>query len=419
MDKLDLIAQYDKILGGNFFPERDNVEVQVSPETESPPANTKAPEANILETSPGDQASTRTGEQNSPNEQTHSPGPAAKLEGKPETKPEWIPQLKKVVEFSDSGGKKHLIGLENYKSTARSSKLRSRAEQQPFKEYAILLKAIVDRDGSKGTRVDFVLELQSEALRDIFRTIAKPYAELNLESNPIVIDYPFRCLFFLRGKLRELSEAADTPATTQKELGQLLDFINSPMGLKKVIEAYNKLVPYGKITFPMLWTLFPPHEMAIYSKKIEDGWTGRGYMLESVSYEEQTKTKSAYWKFHLLSGYHDGHKFCVRRYWVTQYSFDGIKNIDLRNLYLIPFSIIEEKRRNEIRAAFVERGKVYVDYCSREFNFLHYKGSATLQKRDKNRRLGDWDSDGVVEVSLSACAFHPSFPCSSSASFID
>jgi hypothetical protein len=394
MDKADLIAQYEKILGGKFFPESDIVEVQVPPETEPLPANANAPEPEIRETSPTEQTSPKPKEQISPNEQTDAPSPAKKQE----TKPEWIPQLKKVVEFSDTGGKKHLVGLENYTSRS-SSKLRSRAEQQPFKEYAILLKAVVDLDGAKGTRVNFVLELQSETLRDIFRAIAKPYAELNLDSNPIVIDYPFRCLFFLRHKLRELSEAVETPATTQKELGQLLDFINSPMGLKKIIEAYNKLVPYGKITFPMLWTLFPPQSMVIYGPKIEDGLTGRGYILESVTFEEPTSTTAPQWKFNMLSGYHDGHKFCIRRYWVAKDSFDGIKDIDLRNFYVIPFSIIEEKRRNEIRAMLIERGKMYVNYCKRDFNFLHYKGSATLQKRDRNLKLGDWDSDGVVEVS--------------------
>lgn len=184
MDKADLIAQYEKILGGKFFPESDIVHVQVPPETEPLPANANAPGPKITETSP------KPKEQISPNEQTDAPSPAKKQE----TKPEWIPQLKKVVEFSDTGGKKHLVGLENYTSRS-TSKLRSRAEQQPFKEYAILLKAVVDLDGAKGTRVNFVLELQSETLRDIFRAIAKPYAELNLDSNPIVIDYPFRCLF--------------------------------------------------------------------------------------------------------------------------------------------------------------------------------------------------------------------------------
>jgi len=396
MDKKDLISQYEKILGGKFLPESDSEEIQIPPETESLPANANTPETNITETSPSEQAVPNPEQQTSSNEQNPAPGPSKKQE--------WIPQLKKVVEISDSGGKKHLIGLENYTSSARSSKLRNRAEKQKFKEYAILLKVVlVEGDGPKGPRVEFALELQSESLRDIFRTIARPYAELNLESNPIVIDAPYRCLFFLRGKLRELAEDAETPVTTQKELGQLLDFINSPLGLKRIIEAYNRLIPNGKITFPMLWTLFPPHEMVIHRVgKFEEGWirrSGTASMLQSVTYEEQKDEVLPRWKFLVLSGYHDGCKFDIRRYWVALYPFDGVKNIDLRNFSLLPFSIIEEKGRKEIRDTFIERGKMYVDYCSRNFNFLHYKGSASLKQSDKNKRLGDWESNNVVEVS--------------------
>jgi hypothetical protein len=374
MENEDLIAQYDQILGGKFIPFQASVEERRK--------ETRAPEVNDSNQSNRSQ-----------------PAPAG---SQPGPKREWIPELKKVVQFSDPEGKKHVIGLESYKSRARSSR-RAQSEELPFKDFAILLKAIINNDGEAGIKADFRLELQSEGLRDIFRRIARSYRELSLDSDPIVIEYPFRCLFFLRGKLRELSQADGTPPATQKELSQLLDFINAPVGHQKIIAVYNELVPYGKITFPMLWTLFPPYEPVMYLYPGEDAKHEPCYMLESVKFKEDKSAPA--WEFQLLCGYHDGTKYYLKRVQQSVNWFDGIKDISQRHLPLIPLQLFEENKRNEIRASLIQRGKLYVHYCKKDFSFMHYKGTVTLRGNDDEKRLSAWGSKGSLRVGKSISCF--------------
>lgn len=312
---------------------------------------------------------------------------------------DWIPELKKVVQLTGDDGYTHIIGLESYTPAARPSRKDDEDEKQPFEEYAVLLKAVIERYEK---RARFQLELQSEGLRDIFRTIATPYREVNLETTPIVIDYPFRCLFFLRGKLKALSLAPETDESTRKALGLLVDFIHSPMGHQRLIDAYNELVPNGKITFPMLWTIFPPFEPVLFQDSAEKESKGMGCILESVEFEEKEDEKPT-WNLNFLCGYHDGNRFHVKRDIHAVDYFPGMVEISLQNLLVIPFHLIEEKQRLELRAAFIERGKKYIEYCKNDYSFLHYKGPASLTVGDCERRLVDLDSAFEVRKRRLSC----------------
>ncbi|CAK7198073.1 hypothetical protein SEUCBS139899_000731 [Sporothrix eucalyptigena] len=315
---------------------------------------------------------------------------------------DFIPDLKKVVQFSDSEGKKRVIGLETYKfKTYRSryTQVLAEAEEKPFRDYAILLKAEVNDNPQGGIKADFTLEIQSDGLKNIFRSIAKRYRELTLDTGdePIVIEYPFRCLFFLRTRLRELQHDPATAPSTRRELANLVDFIHAPIGHDKIIETYNSLVPHGKITFPMVWTLYPPYEPVIAMHPGLPLEQSSCYLVESVSFSQEKNEPC--WEIVTLFGYHDGTRFYLKSETKTIRWFDGVKDIHQdHQLHLLPMSLIEEKRRNEIREALIRRGKLYVDYCTRDFSFMHYTGSVDLVNRDSEKQLKAFGAKNSIHV---------------------
>lgn len=366
----DLVAQYDQILGGKFIPK----------ETSDDDDGNKPPSPRV--------------------------GSASGAESKPRR--EFIPDLKKVVQFSDEEGKKHVIGLETYKFKAhrsRHAQVLDEAEEQPFRDYAILLKAAVN-DDMRGAKASFSLEIQSDGLKDIFRRVAKRYQELTLDTgaDPIVIEYPFRCLFFLRSKLRELSQSGETHSSVRRQLVNLLDFIHAPMGHQQIIEAYNELVPHGKITFPMIWTLYPPYEPVLALYPGQDFADASCYLVESVQFIHDKN--DPYWDFQLLCGYHDGDKYHLKDGKKQIKFFDGVKDISQDHLHLIPLNLFEEGQRNEIRESLIKRGKLYVDYCKRDFSFMHYKGKVDLVQQDGEMRLSDWGSRGSMQVFITYLFAH-------------
>lgn len=306
------------------------------------------------------------------------------------------------MQFSDGEGKKRVIGLETYKfKTYRSryTQVLAEAEEKPFRDYAILLKAEVNDNPQGGIKADFALEIQSDGLKHIFRTIAKRYRELTLDTGdePIVIEYPFRCLFFLRTRLRELQHDPATAASTRRELANLVDFIHAPIGHDKIIETYNSLVPHGKITFPMVWTLFPPYEPVLAIHPGLPLEKSSCFLVESVAFSQEKKGPC--WEIEALFGYHDGTRFYLKSETKTIRWFDGVKDIhNDHHLNLLPLSLIEEGRRAEIREALINRGKLYVDYCTRDFSFMHYKGSVDLVNRDSEKQLKALGSKNSVYV---------------------
>ncbi|CAK7236695.1 hypothetical protein SBRCBS47491_009725 [Sporothrix bragantina] len=436
MEYHSVIAEYEKILGGQFLPKADNPLSTAGPvdsaadETAPGAAGAAGAAANAV---PGVASGSGTDTGSAPGLKTvleipltgeniaaasaaaaatdtpaeDGPGTSRSknnkkkkgVKGKGE---DFIPDLKKVVQFSDSEGKKRVIGLETYKfKTYRSryTQVLAEAEEKPFRDYAILLKAEVNDNAQGGMKADFTLEIQSDGLKNIFRNIAKRYRELTLDTGeePIIIEYPFRCLFFLRTRLRELQQDPATAASTRRELANLVDFIHAPIGHDKIIETYNSLVPHGKITFPMVWTLYPPYEPVISLQPGLPLEQSSCYLVESVSFSHE-KTGPA-WEISTLFGYHDGTRFYLKSETKVIRWFDGVKDIHQdHQLHLLPLSLIEETRRNEIRAALIRRGKLYIDYCTRDFSFMHYTGSVDLVNRDSEKQLKAFGAKNSIHV---------------------
>jgi hypothetical protein len=323
-------------------------------------------------------------------------GPDA--DGSDAPKPSWKAEVKMVMQLTDHEGKSYLVAFDGYKPTRPVQSRKEQPKKEPYKDSAILLKAVLKQNDFWGSTVDLQLEIQSENLRNLFKAHAKRYRELSLDADPIVIEYPFQCLFFLRERFQELSEDPVVPLQTRKELAQLLGFVEGPLGVQKFIEVYDSLVRQKRqITFRMLWSIFPPYSPVVIADPHEEDDVGSGYLLESIQLKDEAQ-KNPRWELRLLYGHHNGTAFGIRKITREISLFSGKKDISLRQLSIIPLHLVEEKQRKEMRDALIGRGKKYVKYCQADTTFLHYKGHATLTSSENNARLGDWGSSGVFEI---------------------
>ena len=357
---METLSAYEKILGETFIPEQDAEDTVQEEEAEEEPAFT-----------------------------------------------DWKPELKKVVLVVDENGTECIIDSENFVPTERPQKPETTTEAQqeppenrPFGDSAMLLKATIKQNGH-GDPVDVHvgLEIQSARLRKLFQLHARHYTELYLMANPIVVEFPFRCLFFLRHKFQELIAEAETPDDTREELKILIGFIEDNPWIRQHIEYFDKVVQKrNQVTFKMLWLIFPPGTLVVVADSEEERSTGgSGYLVESIVADS---SDGDIWVLNLLQGYHSGGSFSIRRTRRTIHHFYGRKKISFPDLKVVPLPLIPKAEREELRQRLIERGKRYVDYCAADMTALQYRGRVALQESENVARLGAWGSTGVLRIDI-------------------
>src|SRR6266480_643375 len=168
------------------------------------------------------------------------------------TKPSTV---KWIVEFPHPTlyGKTKVLSLDDYRRQDRLS-----SSDQEFDDYPILLRHALNESGETNK---YQLELQSKELKDYFASIAKPYRQINVDADPIVIARPFRPLFFLRDTMKQKAESDETSPELKQNINSVIDFINSKedctmwsksMRIKFLIKKF-RLTCYGHSTPLMSW----------------------------------------------------------------------------------------------------------------------------------------------------------------------
>jgi len=310
----------------------------------------------------------------------------------------WIPELKKVIQFNDLRGNVQIVPMEKFSRR----KIKKPMITTLFNNYAILQRKTLRINGMLQ---EFTLEIQSDGLQQLLKKIATPFSEVNLDANPIVLRPPFRCLFFLREKLEALSNDSSVDEATQREVRQLLEFIKSDAGMQRLITDYDSLVPTNRITFDLLWTIFPPQELVYFGSK-----EGTKYPFEYCGYVESAQVGAAKHQTRrleitLLVGFHNGRAYGIVGRQLTMYDFFGIVDINSQNLDAIPFSKLPEKKREELRTRFIERGKRYIDISKAPHSFLHYDGPIVIPEAESKKRLGDFQPTGYAHSGFAVSNF--------------
>ncbi|KAH8744233.1 P-loop containing nucleoside triphosphate hydrolase protein, partial [Hyaloscypha finlandica] len=211
----------------------------------------------------------------------------------------------------------------------------------------------------------------------------------------IIISRPYRCLFFLREEIQRRAESSvdDVPPKLKRELKILLDFINSDDGLKKVIKSYNELIPQKKITFDLLWTIYPPFEL-VYDL---DNIRGRLFMIE---YTQIERVNTLVLAFSLLGASHTGKDFGIHRKVYKVEAFRGVVTITSTDLHIVPLRFLSESKQSEIKMKLLELGKLYVKLQRSKYTLLHHDGPVQATKQDGGRLL----TAGRVVVDVKAAA---------------
>jgi hypothetical protein len=272
--------------------------------------------------------------------------------------------LKWIVEFPHPTlyGKTKVLSLDDYR---RQDRLGS--SDQEFDDYPILLRHALNESGETNK---YQLELQSKELKDYFGSIAKPYRQINVDADPIVIARPFRPLFFLRDTMKQKAESNETSPELKQHINAVLDFINSKEGLHDVVKKYEDQVPHKKISFDMLWALYPPHELVYHHESKSE--LEQCFLIEDVWLKKANLTME--YVFDVIGGGHDGKVFGLYREELILPRFIGTVDINTENLPIIPMKLLEPEKRSEIRSRLIQRGMEYVALSTSKFSYKQFQG---------------------------------------------
>ncbi|KAF6835377.1 AAA family ATPase [Colletotrichum musicola] len=304
----------------------------------------------------------------------------------------WIPQVKRLVEFPDMRMNTQVLPIEDFSS--KRKRKTAREIDRRWREHAIIVRRILN---SKFGLLEYRLEIRSVSLRDIFKRIAKPYKEINLDASPIEIPHPFLCLFHLRDQLKELQASEETPAATRQELEHLLAFISTEPVLRTTIEPYDELVSKNKISRDLPWTLFRSHEW-VYIKGNDTGSTD--YVNEecvfSISVEEPfLNTTNDHTHFlRCVSTVYNGTKFGVAEKRVPFGSRSKeIVDISIKDLKIVPMRFLSDQQQQEIRHRLIARGKDYCALSMASHKFMEYNGPVVLRPENNAQFLVEITGD--------------------------
>lgn len=376
-------ALYNKVLGGRFIPETSKEDGAAASDTKGKPSKIEA-----------------------------APKPAARDAADPfADATEAVPELKTVVQFDNQTGR-HVIEFQSYSFDEEDAKDTSAADEaDPFRIFPVLLKAVI----AAGSRLQWRLEIQSPEIIDIFRDIAYKHRELDLTKDVLVIEHPFRCLFFLRDEIerraKELSPVDSaapedaTTATTRIGLTQLLRFIRSPMCHQREIATYEKrVVKHGQISFFLMWMICRPYEPIVRVRAGQPLEDSQVYMLHSLQPDyirDEDNEKRPVWLLTLLFGSHDGETFSIKSKGKYLHYFQGFRSLSNSDVAYVPLWFLEAQPGQEgLREKLIARGKRYIEIAQQPYTVWQVNASAYLNNSGKGETIRQQLEKKTVQVSV-------------------
>ncbi|KAK0739498.1 hypothetical protein B0T21DRAFT_382515 [Apiosordaria backusii] len=201
----------------------------------------------------------------------------------------------------------------------------------------------------KGKLYIHKVRLQSPQLKDALKELLEPYGVVYRNDGVMAESLaPHRALYFVRHHVAELAKMSDDDMT-RAHCTLLSDIIQEIFRDKfDEIETLNR---EEKITFELLWTLFP--EGSTFGTHLADE-VPRAYKVNKVLYDKEKADIKC--ETIMFNGY------CFRRYlWNFKIlKFDG--EVGRLQIPLLPYIDLEHKR--DLRERLIERGKKALDFQS-------------------------------------------------------
>ncbi|KAK0726644.1 hypothetical protein B0T21DRAFT_371975, partial [Apiosordaria backusii] len=196
----------------------------------------------------------------------------------------------------DGGYDSQIIPTSRYLPKGRKTTTKS---TQKYDGYAVVLRRVVIQEGDSLGIIGVELEVQSQALCEALKKIARNCYEItDLHAFPLKISAPFAELFFYRKEIQELAEegTGDIDAGLRQDAKVLHDFILGNGLLTSIIHDHDKYSDAGKVAGDILWTAFPPNSLAVLNQKdVQECW-----IVRSVTQKGNPK-KGFYWEVRGLS----------------------------------------------------------------------------------------------------------------------
>ncbi|KAK3323132.1 hypothetical protein B0T19DRAFT_198482 [Cercophora scortea] len=247
-------------------------------------------------------------------------------------------------------------------------------DEEEFSNYAILMRREINQYG-RPRRIQ--LEIQSPRLRAIFRDKAQRFRDINTEVSPIVIPAPYHVLFFLYKQLHDLSENKDTNDLTRAELKLLVQYIRSRECLGVVFDKWETLVPLGKVSFDILWTLFPPYKMLYFHRDEEEGC----YLLEYCQ-PALTAEGGIQGLFNVVRGAYDNGHFGLERLEISIPGFQGIRSITTADLEIIPFEHLPTEDQQVVKKRLIQQTREWLRLQRAPYTYLELRNGSSFGAYD-------------------------------------
>ncbi|EME44360.1 hypothetical protein DOTSEDRAFT_88541 [Dothistroma septosporum NZE10] len=144
-----------------------------------------------------------------------------------------------------------------------------------WSKFALCLVRYMDQ--SKMCVQKISLQVNSQHLKDILKSIIERFPGVSFQTKEITIDAPYRVLFHYKNELEDTGKKLVGEA--KEHLDLLLDFIDEQF--HDTMEESENLLEQGLISYSLLWIIFRPHTTEVYSPVYGQH---RAYTLTSYAY---------------------------------------------------------------------------------------------------------------------------------------
>jgi hypothetical protein len=224
-----------------------------------------------------------------------------------------------------------------------SSLYQAKENRGTYDEFALLLRRKVDKEGDA---VSTTLEVQSPVIRHALKEILASYSRLNLAARPIEIEKPYTALFHYRNELRQYVDSNDRTVEEKLHMDVLMKFMDLNIGPTE--EMYEQMIPNGRITFDLLWTLFRPEDDIILQKDYFQE------CLRVIHCEEKTKGNETIFQIEAWRWGFNGAQFGPTQEKIVISEFSSTRRIT--QLKIFPLKMMPEREREELCAFLIDRG---------------------------------------------------------------
>jgi hypothetical protein len=258
----------------------------------------------------------------------------------------------------------HFNSRDNPEIILTPDQFQAKKDPGKYEDYALLLRRKRQwKKGGEYLHISTWLEVRDEILHNALRKVLAPIKYLGLNSTPLIINQPFRELFWFREEINQYKERNCKDSDEEKSYGLLLDFMAKH--LDQPTKIYDRVISTKIVEYEHLWMIFRPGSLAI---SVENGLL-QAFLVRSfrdaveVTPKEPAAIRCSVWSC-------DSEAFGPSGVSVTLEEFSGSRKI--LELPVYPFAFLPEPDQEVLLQRLVQKGRKWkslINLCHK-----YYKG---------------------------------------------